>query len=315
MEVIEEKYLEKWEDFTDLFNNYEADSKKYIFRGHSNKVISPNGFQKWSLISSFNRIKGKSGYSFSDYLFQQLQSDFFEITYSNYLYEKIDMLTNASVLQKCYFFQHYGIATCFIDFTFDPLVALYFSLTAIPGRSGGCYDGNGNPKFYSNDQDKDFISIYQIDVQLLQEILNIKPINPDNFGFPNIDEYIISATKFSSIDSYLGLDLNPLQGEQSINNFNLKNQKGCFLYYDNEEFNGSFEKFVNLFCLEHNIKLKSSIIKIYNINYNSLFKKRRENHPTHVSVFNFLRHRKITGQFLFDDMQGLKYDFNFFHQD
>jgi hypothetical protein len=304
MQVLKEYYLNKWEDFVTLFENYNSEDKKYIFRGHSNKRIYPNKFEKWDIVSSFNRIQEYDGYSFSNYLYQQFESSLFKDTYSGYQYEKITELTKASLLQKCYFFQHYGIPTCFIDFTFDPLIALYFSLSTISGRNGGSYDGEGNPTFFSNDSDRDFISIYQIDVNVLQDEFNIESINSEMFDLSNIGNY------------HVGLDLNPTsQGESLIDNFNLLHQKGCFLYYDNEDFKLPFEKFLEFYCLNNNIKLRRPAINVYNINYNSLYKKRPENHPNQVTVFNYLRQHNISGQFLFNDIQGLKYDFNFFHNE
>lgn len=304
MEVVKEHYLEKWEDFTELFKDYNSEKRKYIFRGHSNKSLPNNKFEKWNLISSFNRTQEYGGYSFSDYLYQQFNSDLFKDSYSEYAYEKVKELTKASLLEKCYFFQHYGISTCFIDFTLDPLIALYFALSTISGRNGGAYDGNGNPNFFSNESNKDYISIYQIDVNLLVNTLNIKIIDQEMFDLSNIGNYEV------------GLDLQPLSHSESlIDNFNLQHQKGCFLYYDNENYGISFEQFLDLQCSLQHIKLLQPIINIYNINYNSLYKKRQQSHPNQMTVFNFLRQRNISGQFLFNDIQGLKYDFNFFHNE
>jgi hypothetical protein len=312
-----EIYLDSWEDFVEKFKNHDSNKNNHlIFRGHSNHSHYPGKFNRWALISSFNRQQEYSGYSFKNYLVQQLESELFRITYGSYSYKKIKLLTKSSVLHKCYLFQHYGIPTCFIDFTFNPLIALYFALTSIPGRSGGSYDINGNPTFYSNDKDKDFVSIYQIDTRLLQEIMGVKHISSRTFGWKLLDHYTISASKSFNYSSSIGLDLKPSFGKNGLfKNYNLIRQEGCFLYFDNEESNLPFEKFVDIFCNDHNIKLPSSIITIYNINYNSLFKKMHSRQPNHKSVFKFLKEKQLTGQFLFDDLQGLKYDFNFFHNE
>ena len=317
MEVLKEIYFDRWEDFVEHFKDYKSNNEgKFIFRGHSNESQYLGKFTKWSLISSFNRTQPKFGYSFSDYLIQQFESELFRITYGNYAYKKIRLLTKSSVLRKCYLFQHYGIPTCFIDFTFNPLIALYFSLTNIPGRSGGSYDMDGNPGFYSNDKDKDYVSIYQIDTHLLQQILGVKQISSRTFGWKTLDHYTISAFKKLHFPSLIGLDLRPTFGRNGLlKNHNLFRQEGCFLYYDNEESGLSFEKFVETYCEDHDISVPSSIITIYNINYNSLFKKMHSRQPNHISVFRFLKEKKLTGQFLFDDLQGLKYDFNFFHNE
>ncbi len=272
MQVIEEIYLKSWEEFVEQFKGFNSEEKKYIFRGQSNAVDKNNRFLKWDMVSSFNRKHFRAtDYSFQDYLFQHFDSDLFKMYYGNYNYEKINCLTDISLLEKCYFFQHYGIETCFIDFTFDPLIALYFSLASVPVTSGGKYDLSGNPLFYTEDTNRDFVSIYQIDIPLLTDIVGIKEIKSETFGMPNLDDYEIYPTTYASMSAYIGIDLNPLPSNKQ--NYNLKKQKGCFLYFDNENLKLSFEKFLELFVLGSNIKPKSSILKIYNINYNSLFKK------------------------------------------
>lgn len=312
MEFLEEIYLNTWEEYVELFKNFSSDKREYIFRGQSNAVDKNRKFQKWGLISSFNRNHFKlRNYSFHDYLFQHFDTDLFKMYYGKYKYEKIGSLTEISLLEKCYFFQHYGVETCFIDFTFDPLIALYFSLASVPGASGGQFDLDGNPLFYSEETNRDFVSIYQVDVSQLLSIIGIKEIKSETFSLPNLDDYLIYPTRYASMSANIGLDLEPQS--RKTDNYNLVKQKGCFLYYDNEDFQDSFEKFLDLFILEHGIKLKSSIIKIYNINYNSLFKKMRSRNPSHIPLFRFLRERELTGQYLFNDIQGLKYDFNFFH--
>lgn len=316
MELFNEIYLHKWEDFVDLFKNYNLEEKKFIFRGHSN-TVTKNKFQKWSIVSTFNRSqKYLDTYSFKEYLYQHFGASLFQTYYDKYAYDKISSLINVSLLEKCYFFQHYGIPTCFIDFTFDPLIALYFSISSITGRSGGKFDDEGNPLFYSNETNRDFVSIYQIDTKLLKGTLKIKEINGESFCLEGLENYKVPHSKFSHTNAYMGLDLDPQSKIKDLaGNYNLNSQKGCFLYYDNEGFQGkSFEHFINSFSIENSIKIKSHIITIYNINYNSLFKKMRSRQPNHIPLFKFLKEKKLTGQYLFNDIQGLKYDFNFFHQ-
>jgi len=312
MECIKETYFERWEDFTNMFNTYKPESKKFIFRGQSNESLDGGKFNKWDLISAFNRNQKRYGYSFNTYLSQHLDPYLFKSTYGKYSLKNIDALTKASILQKCYYFQHYGIPTCFLDFTFDPNIALYFALTSLPGRSGGAYDIEGNPKFYSNEPVRDFISVYQIDVNNLINALKLKHINEDDFNYLSIDTYKISST----ISSYLAIDLSPTaSSNKSLYNSNLDRQKGCFLYYDNEDSGIPLEKFIDYYITFNAINIKEPIINIYNINYNSLFKKLRSRNPNHVPLFSFLRSKKVIGEYLFNDLQGLKYDFNFFHQE
>jgi hypothetical protein len=317
LHVVKEIYLESWEEFIRYFDDYDSKVRgSFIFRGHTNQSFYSGKFNRWSLVSSFNRSQPKNGYSFRDYLFQQIESELFRITYGNYAYKKIGLLRKSSALHKCYLFQHYGIPTCFIDFTFNPLIALYFSLANIPGRSGGTYDKEGNPSFYSNAKDRDFVSIYQVDANLLQNVMNVQHITSRTFGWRHLERYLISAFKKSNFTSYIGLDLKPSFGKNGLRkNYNLVNQEGCFLYYDNEESQISLEDFVQSYCNDHKVVIPSPIITIYNINYNSLFKKMHSRQPNHKSVFRYLKEKKLTGEYLFDDLQGLKYDFNFFHNE
>lgn len=317
MEVLKEIYFDKWEDFADIFSCYNSEKKEFIFRGHSNYVNQQNEFIKWPLISSFNRQHRRlEAYSFLDYISQHLEENLFKMYYGGYKSDKVQSLMEVSILEKCYFFQHYGISTCFMDFTFDPLIALYFSLSALPGRSGGQYDDNGNPPFYSNENSRDYVSIYKIDLKLLRSILNIKDIEIANFGIADLQKFEIYPSGYNNIHAFVGIDLDPVAKIGSIlGNFNLKKQKGCFLFYDNEYFQQNcFEDFLTEFCKEKAVEFGGNIITVYNINYNSLFKKMHSRNADHIPVFRFLKNKQLTGQYLFDDIQGLKYDFNFFHQ-
>src|SRR5512138_2314097 len=172
MSFIDNQYLNRWEDFVDIFKGYNPYDKTFMFRGHSNAILNEN-FQKWDLVSSFNRNnKRLTNYSFRDFLFQHFEDNLFQTYYGEYSFREIKNLVSAPLLEKCYYFQHYSIPTCFIDFTFHPLIALYFALTNLDGRSGGQYDSDGNPQFYSDDADKDYISVYKIDVVSFQKVFN-----------------------------------------------------------------------------------------------------------------------------------------------
>jgi len=58
----------------------------------------------------------------------------------------------------------------------------------------------------------------------------------------------------------------------------------------------------------------------FDLKYNSVFAKLRSKHPKSMSLFSYLTNNNSTGRYLFNDIQvfndiqGLKYDFNFFHQ-
>lgn len=316
MGPISKKYLKDWQDFISIFESFDTTSKKYIFRGHSNTILEGNRFQEWGLESSFNRNnRKKTTYSFENLLTQHFQPELFRIHYSKYKFPQVSELVNASTLEKCYFFQHYGIPTCFIDFTFNPLVALYFSISSIEGRSGGAYSIDGDPIFYSDDYDRDFVTIYQIDPLTFSKVFKCKTINPSEFNEYNLDIYRIPNHRFTPYSPLLAFDLSPASNSsESVSNFNLKMQEGCFLFYDNEEIGMSLDEYIEHYCQIENIQLEAPLITKYHIKYNSLYKNRSMENRNQDTVFSFLRKKEKIGEFLFNDLQGLKYDFNFFHQ-
>ena len=316
MQPISKIYLKDWQDYKSLFESYDNSSKKYIFRGHSNSINEKNEFIEWGLESSFNRkYKRSSVYSFENLLTQQFEPELFKIYYSNHRFPQIKELVNATTLEKCYFFQHYGIPTCFIDFTFDPLTALYFSITSIEGNSGGTYDNDGNLITYSEDQNRDFVTVYQIEPLEFLKVFNIKEINRSDFDVFNLESYRAPALTFSPNRPLLAFDLNPTStASDQVINFNLQKQDGCFLFYDNKDIGMSLEKYIEDYCKFENIQIDAPLITKYYINYNCLYKKRGIENRNLDTVFTFLQKKGRTGEKLFEDLQGLKYDFNLFHQ-
>lgn len=130
----------------------------FIYRGQSN---SPN--TEWKVISSFNRhySYSKTLYSFETFIEQQL-SDYLFDYYDSYSYEKMKDLADSSLCERLYFLQHYGIPTCLLDFTKDPLTGVYFALS-------GVALSDTFPLPYS---DKDYISVYQLNLNVFPDELN-----------------------------------------------------------------------------------------------------------------------------------------------
>lgn len=274
-----------------------------IYRGQSN-YFDPHKkqFKPWDIESSFNRHYGIYFYNFETFLLQQLDDKLFLEFYGSYSYKEMKILKDAGQLERIYFLQHYGIPTCFIDFTKNPLIATYFAITAVKADNRGISDDDGNIQIYPKDC---FVTIYEIDYEELLK-LGVKKIQEK--GFPeNYNKYNIGG-------DYIGLDLNPTDNCPNIDKIhNLKKQKSCFLLYDNYGSSFKLEKFIERIIRKKSIKLSKPIIVAYHLNYNGIFKRLKYNERK-STLFKFLENEKCTGKYLFDDIQGLKYDLNFFHQ-
>ncbi|HET9056759.1 MAG TPA: FRG domain-containing protein [Chitinophagaceae bacterium] len=322
MEAVVRTDIMDWKDFVNEFDSYRK-SDRFIFRGQSNEVVLMNGekdpkgriittkLKEWELISSFNRFyQGPNKYRFITFLSQQLQDDLFRAKYGHYMFVEKFGIDKWSRIDKIMFLQYYGCPTCFIDFTFNPLIALYFAIASMRGSSGTTYDNEGNIFNYSDDC---FLSIYQIDCKILCEVLGIKQIDFGNDFSLNYRNYEILLNENSSQAAVISLLLTPNANKE---NYNLKKQDGCFLIYDNHDFNfkgRGFERFLSEYTQRRNISLSEPIIKIFRIAYNSVFANRHHGEFKKEGLFGFLAKKNISGAYLFNDLQGLKYDFNFFH--
>lgn len=308
-----------WEKYIEETENLPTD--KFIYRGQSN-LFKNGSFTPWGIISSFNRENDTKKFMFRRFLTQQLEQGLFEAYYRNYEFVKNTNLNQSDLISRLYFLQHYGISTCLIDFTFDPLVALYFSLTSLKGHNvaKNPNSSTGVKNIYPNNC---YVSIYQINHKLLCEKLAINNLDEANkYLSINYDYYAIDLIKGLEW-AHLAIDLDPLSKiNNSINNYNLSEQKGCFLLFDNHyakdyECSKDYDliTFIEKYCEINNIVFKEPLITIYNIEYNSLYGRMHiPNKPHYKTVFKFLKENNCTGQYLFNDSQGLKYDFNFFHE-
>ena len=298
-----------WENFIHQNPANNTLNKQFIYRGQTNGTINGN-FKEWEIVSSFNRYYKKHQYKFPEFIGQQIA--FIDTTYADYEFIKNSSILNSSIISKIYFLQHYGIPTCFLDFTFNPLVALYFSISSLKGQSGGAYSADGFPSHYSVDY---YFTVIRIDLIELKKVIEIKNIEHFHFDlFLNYDSYRIDINPYQY--AHLAFDLEPLNSiDNSIVNYNLKNQSSCFLMYDNAARNtGSLENFLKNYITYYNTTIKNPIITKYRIKYNSAFKPMHSRQPDYISLFKYLINNNVTGSNLFNDIQGIKYDFNFFHQ-
>lgn len=291
-----------WQDYVEEHRN--SDNSDFIFRGHSNSEE-----EKWKLTSTFGRYYNRNQYNFRKFLSQQLEENLFRNTYGNYEYVKNNNLCDSNLITKLYHLQHYGVPTCFIDFTHNPLIALYFALTGIKGQSGGAYDANsGMPKFYNHQSQ---ITIFKINHSILNKVLGFKELShTDNDLFLNYDTYAkrINEDEFG----HVAIDLKPEQRiSPKVDNYNLKNQQSAFIMYDQWNLDMDLERFICEFIVSHKLDIQEPIITKYYIEYNTLFSPAYFNESK--PLFRYLKEQNIYGKVLFNDHQGLKYDFNFFH--
>ncbi len=315
--------LNSWQDYVTLHEN--TDTTPYIFRGQSNS-IGPNGdFIKWRVESSFNRFYTKKfSLQFSNMLNQHLETDLFKFYYSQYSYGNITNLAMLNSLQKCFYLQHYGLPTCLIDFTTDPLIAMYFAMSAIQGTSSLIYDGDGNCIHFSNDVERDFVSIYRLNCNILRKHFCTKDIDSENFD-SFLNSYATHYHLSKDVNVKIGLIINPQKEHLNNNNYNLLTQKGCFLLFDNEKGidldcnrnqNIDFIRFLEIHEQYYKLTLPEPVVTIFKIGYNSFMNARNRFNKDgieNISAFQFLKRKDLIGKNLFSDIQGLKYDFNFFY--
>jgi len=298
---IEEKEpYDSWELLVrDLQLNW---SETKIYRGQSNSE-SIIAFKPWDVVSSFNRKYHSNRYHFRNFLNQQLHSSLFKEVYGDYPFEKMERFLEFNQLEKLYFLQHYGIPTCLIDFSKNPLVALYFAIAGVvPIDTNKLYQEE-KPEFYPTDH---FVSIYEVDYHLLNQLLGVKHL--DYNDFPG------NYSKYEFNYGYIGLDIDPLKNCSNPNeNYNLENQKGCFILFDNERWDMDFITTLKLLMREYRDLRTSPIVRIYKLKYNAIFTMGEGQMFKHKRLFGYLHSNNYTGRRLFNDLQGIRYDFDSFH--
>ena len=319
MKTAQRRKYYSWAKLIEDIKKNSDDTK--IYRGQSNdyKTIPPKEFLLpglpkelpknrtafWPLISSFDRIYKARQYRFSIFLSQQLENNCFNARYRNYPYSNIKHLSNCGQLERIYYLQHYGVPTCFLDFSKNFLVALYFGISSVKANSTSTCDSNENPVFYPNSQI--FISIFEINHKRIHELLNVKYLEND-FSFMEYGKYKIAPNR------YLAFDLTPIEKcQDKVFNYNLIHQDGCFVLFDNGGTKVTLDKFIED-KLNDSKDVSEPVIRIYQLDYNAIFRKEDIDEYKNIGLFKYLDLNGKTGRTLFNDIQGLKYDLNFFHQ-
>lgn len=320
-EIVEQKTYTDWREL--VIDLKTSQDRSRIYRGQSNdyhlnwkmpkesKLTTITGhynnnvlFNKWPLISSFDRYYMGHFYKFDVFLSQQLSDEFFASRYSSYKLPGIDYLRDGNQLERIYYLQHYGMHTCFMDFSHDPLIALFFSIANV--RSTNFYSVDVNYNKFVHPQEA-YISCYEFDHQKISELFNI-PILDKGFSFENYRKY-----KVKNVKAHLAFDLTPIDKclPATINE-NLKLQKGCFVLYDNYGSDLPLDKLIDKLFFYEGIP-RQVVSKEYRLPYNEIFKRSNFEGLNDVSLVNYLRRKGISGKDLFNDIQGLKYDLNYFH--
>lgn len=296
-------------EYLNLVNNSDKCSD-FIYRGQTN-LFNNNKFTEWNIVSTYNRNTQFNRIRFNSFLTQQLDNSLFDIYYRKNQFVKANKLEKTDLISKLYFLQHYGISTCLIDFTHNPYVALYFAMSSLSSHSGGAFDDNGFPLYYPENC---FISIYQINYEMLVQKLNVSELD-NKMGYEYHDNYEFKTNVHLLKSVHLGIDINPIQKTNDlIDNYNLKKQEGAFIFFDNQ-YNKQYGliEFIKDYINENKIELNEPLVKIYRIKYNELYRPMRSKQPNFKTAFQILKEKEKTGNYLFNDYQGLKYDLTFFH--
>lgn len=289
----------EYKSIDDVRNNFDIQyDDRFIFRGESNGHGYMN--ENWDLTSSFKRYFVGNELSFQTFIAFNLEAGTFSGFFNGYNYPESDKLPQASYVEKLYFLQHYGLPTCFLDFTRDPCIALYFAIAGLRIPYGRQYNDRG---YISFDQDR-FIKVYQLDVQLLRDIFRINDLDDNNYS-NNYNRFKVSLSQNRSV--FMAIDTNPLDKISYLNHHNLKNQEGCFILFDNTEDkeNISLNQFLLEILEEYNKNPSEFPVIIEHRFYLSQLRGKDEKD----SIFHFIRNdKRIRGDLLFNDIQGLKND-------
>ena len=112
-----------------------------------------------------------------------------------------------------------------------------------------------------------YISCYDVDYTRIIDLFYIQKIDKN---FPYLD---YSRFKIKHSHTHLGFDLSPTENCDPDNiNENLKRQKGCFVLYDNNGSDFTFDKTIDDLFFYENWE-KEKVIKEYRLPYNKIFGK------------------------------------------
>lgn len=292
-----------WTEFAIKFHQYEQNPNT-IFRGQSNK--GPG----WEF--EFNQIKStlnrnEPSIHLDDYFRFIIDGKKYLRKYDSIRNNVIN--ENVSLLELLSFLQHKGIPTPLVDFTYDPITALYFASNIPFERTIGT--------------DSRYISIFEIDCKILLKEYEIKEltfIDNVNYSFPYSDLSNFNPLNDIELDykkPFIALCKNEFE-DQSLKNSNFEKQSGVFifLYISNEcnqnQEDGKIESMEDLLlCIKTRRSISQNAIKSHLIPYESLLLGPPEISSMTDVLFLYLKSKGKTGEQLFDDINAFKYDFMF----
>lgn len=269
-----------WWTFTQ--NITEKDNS--LFRGHSNFYFNKNGIEEkgtdWQIISTFNRAYPSS--EFTRYHYQQFWDNYPAYQGGNKILKDFN---NESALARIQFFQHYGIPTPLIDFTRNPLTALFFAAASMTHHG-----------VISSDSER-YITVVEVNTKALQDDFGIKEIVDQNVDFDTLIKN--SKSNLRTPNSFI------VPKPDFSANGNLERQQGAFIYFDCTY---SLEEFLGECHQLYGVDVSQAPITFHTIPYASFRgTSHKHNYP---NLFYFLMKKKKIGKYLFDDIQGAKYDYN-----
>lgn len=307
-------FHDSWIAFVKMFKGYCIDENR-IFRGHSNSGTEWK-FNFWEIQSSLNRNYQKIG--LNDYL-QSIDRGIGQFEKYPAFSKFIKTSEKDNFLDVLSYLQHYGIETPLVDFSFDPLTALFFAITSLPYQ-------------YTTGSDSRYIAIFELDCKVLTARYSIAELN-EGLSFSmffdskilnrlnplsGFDDYLLASNLCVAIipKAKLSLGLNP----------NLDKQKGSFILLHIPESSGnkhtipfSNNSLITIQSFENVLKIigikKCPIDKaltMHLIPYESIFQ--CDDDRIFLSsdlVMLYLAINNITGYTLFSDLQGFKHDFLF----
>jgi len=313
-------FYNNWIEYGSKFNNYEIDENR-IYRGQSNYMdINGKCLNFWEITSNLNRVK--PGFPLSGFFQNLAKSKEYLENYS--CFNIVDNNKQPNIVEISSYLQHYGLATPFVDFTYDPITALFFALSSFPYLNKGYQRSKVH-----------YFSVFEINTGILREVFgikdfdnNLKPeydfyISHPNYNKEELNDYLLSTSDVSQQDGPYIAIYNNKEEVSSIINENIKKQNGTFLlihipndvFFDNKLENNSmsFEKLLTWYLETKNIKLKNKPIKLHLIPFESI----ETNHDRGNGcweqnlLYAYFKEKGKTGKDLFNDIVGFNYDFMF----